>query len=206
MTRSVRPFVATSLFLALSACVPPAQRPGDTLMPAPKRTGAGALAGHDLDAARELDQQGVRAFAAGRYREAIHFFQEARRLGGPASELWNIARCYERLDEPEESARAIESYLAEPSLGTDERSDAQRELERLKTRPSTLIAVTAPAGASVAIDGQPAAGATPISIELAAGSHTVLLKHDGYKPHTVKVDARYGRGVILEIELVKGSK
>src|SRR5258706_16315894 len=101
---SVRPFVVISCRVALS-CIPPAQGQGGRLMPAPKRTGAGALGGSDLDAARELDQQGVRAFAAGRFREAIHFFEEARRLGGPASELWNIARCHERLDEPEESAK-----------------------------------------------------------------------------------------------------
>jgi hypothetical protein len=202
----VRTWIAISLVALACSCATTASRPGDTLMPAPKRTNAGALKGSDLDAARELDQQGVRAFAAGRYREAIHFFEEARRLGGPASELWNIARCHERLDEPEESASAIDAYLAEPSVGADERADAQRELDRLKSRASTLVAVTAPAGATLAVDGQAAAGATPLTIDLAAGTHTVVVKRDGYKPHTTHVEARFGRGVILEIELVKATK
>ncbi len=193
-------------FLAVtaSACVPSSQR-GDTLMPAPKRTDAGAIKGSDLDAARELDQQGVRAFAAGRYREAIRYFNEAWRLGGPPTEIWNIARCHDRLDEPEESAKAIEQYLAIPAVGGDERTDAQRELERLKTRPSILIAVTAPAGAAITVDGQPV-GVTPVSLEVAAGSHTVIFKRDGYAAKTTRVDAHFGRGVILEVELAKGSK
>jgi hypothetical protein len=203
---NVRPLVVPPFAVVLAAlsCIPQ-QRPGDTLMPAPKHVDNGSLKGSDLDAARELDQEGVRAFAAGRYREAIHFFNEARRLGGPATELWNIARCHDRLDEPEESAKAIEAYLAE-TIGTDERTDAQRELERLKMRSSTLVAITAPPGAAVTIDGQPASGATPLSAELPAGSHTVAFKRDGYAPKTVRVDARFGRGVILEIELVKGAK
>jgi hypothetical protein len=200
----VRTILATTILLA-SACAP-SSRPGDTLMAPPKKATATALRGSDLDAARELDQQGVRAFGAGRFREAIHFFEEARRLGGPSSELWNIARCQERLDEPEESAKTIEAYLAEPNLGVDERTEAQRELERLKTRASMLVAVTQPAGATLSIDGRDAAGATPVTIELAAGTHTVVLKRDGYKAHTAHVDARFGRGVILEIELVKGAK
>src|ERR1700736_4580579 len=113
MCRAVLASALSTLFalaaLAAIACVPSQQRPGDTLMPAPRKTEGGSIKGSDLDAARELDQQGVRAFAAGRYREAIHFFYEARRLGGPPTELWNIARCHERLDEGEESAKAIES-------------------------------------------------------------------------------------------------
>ena len=198
--------IASLLLLAstASACVP-TSRPGDTLMPAPKRTDAGAIKGSDLDAARELDQQGVKAFAAGRYREAIRFFQEAWRLGGPPTEIWNIARCHDRLDEPEESAKAIEQYLAIPAVGGDERIEAQRELERLKTRPSMIIAVTAPPGAAISVDGQ-SAGMSPMSLEVAAGAHTVVFKRDGYAPRTAHVDARFGRGVILEIELVKGSK
>ena len=199
--------IALSMLLALaaSACVPSAQRPGDVLMPAPKRMESGAIKGSDLDAARELDQQGVRAFAAGRYREAIRYFNEAWRLGGPPTEIWNIARCHERLDEPEESAKAIEQYLAIPAVGGDERTDAQRELERLKMRPSILIVVTAPAGAAITLDGQPA-GVTPTSLEVAAGAHTVLFKRDGFASKTTRVDAHFGRGVILEVELVKGSK
>lgn len=192
------------LFALTSACV--RQPSSDRLMPAPKRSESQKLGGSDLDAARELDQQGVRAFAGGRYREAIHFFTEARRLGGPPSELWNIARCHERLDEPEESAKAIEAYLASPAIAADERVDAQRELERLKTRPSTIVVVTSPPGATVTVDGQAPLGATPLSVELAAGAHTIVLKRDGFKPHTARLDARFGRGLILEIELAKGTK
>src|ERR1700744_293062 len=54
-----------------------------------------------VDAARELDQQGVRSFRAGRYADAIDYFRAAYRLGGPSSELWNIVRCREGMDDAE---------------------------------------------------------------------------------------------------------
>ncbi len=50
-----------------------------------------AAASEDLERARLLDQQGVRAYKEERYNDAIRFFDEAFRLGGPPSELWNIA-------------------------------------------------------------------------------------------------------------------
>src|SRR5437763_266058 len=49
--------------------------------------------------ARALDQQGVRAYREERYKDAIRYFEEALRLGGPPSERWNIAKCHVRLDE-----------------------------------------------------------------------------------------------------------
>ena len=161
---------------------------------------------HDLDGARALDHQGVLAFQSGRLRDALRLFREARRLGGPATELWNAARCHERLDEPEEAVLAIDEYLAQTSLSQDERAEAERERERLKTRPSLLSAITLPAGASVTLDGQAIVGTTPLLVDVPAGAHTLVVKRDGYQAKTLQFDARYGRGVIVEIELVKGSK
>src|ERR1700712_2107052 len=60
-------------------------------------------ASRDLERARVLDQQGVRAYKEERYNDAIRYFVEARKLGGPSSELWNIAKCHVHLDQPEEA-------------------------------------------------------------------------------------------------------
>src|SRR5258708_4901339 len=75
----------------------------------------------DLERARVLDQQGVRAYKEERYNDAIRYFTEALRLGGPPSELWNIAKCHARLDEPKEASEALEQYLAEPGLSSGDR-------------------------------------------------------------------------------------
>src|SRR5579863_2444078 len=82
-------------------------------------------AGDGLDRARALDQQGVRAFREGRYNDAIRYFEEALRLGGPSSELWNIARCQIKLDDPETASESLQRYLARTDLSPDDRAGAK---------------------------------------------------------------------------------
>src|ERR1700722_7033228 len=107
---------------------------------APRRVGAEpsrpAALPDDLERARTLDQQGVRAFREGRYNDAIRYFEEAFRLGGPSSELWNIARCDVKLDDPEAASVALDSYLAGSDLSPEDRASAKRELDDLRRRPS----------------------------------------------------------------------
>src|ERR1019366_5558773 len=79
----------------------------------------------NLEAARELDQQGVRAFRDGRFSDAIRYFLSAYRLGGPSSELWNVARSRERMDDAETAAGAIEQYLAQRDLTSQDRAEAE---------------------------------------------------------------------------------
>src|SRR5271168_4493569 len=79
----------------------------------------------DLARARVLDQQGVRAYREERYNDAIRYFEEARKLGGPPSEIWNIAKCHVRMDEPEEGAKYIEEYLSQKGLSAADRTGAE---------------------------------------------------------------------------------
>jgi hypothetical protein len=188
-----------------SGCDLPPPRAADPPPAATIEKPPAQVGGKDLDAARELDRHGVVAFESGRYRDAMRLFKEARRLGGPPSELWNVARCHEKLDEAEEAAAVIDEYLKE-TLTPEDRAEAQRERDRLAKRPSVLTAVTVPAGAAVLVDGQPAYGYTPLASEIAAGSHNVTFKRQGYEPKSVTVEAKFGRAVIVEIELVKAGK
>jgi hypothetical protein len=157
----------------------------------------------DIDSARELDQQGVRAFREGRYADAIRYFRAAYRLGGPSSELWNIARSRERMDDAETAASAIEQYLAQRDLSAQDRADAEHELAALRTRVSILTVTTVPAGAVVVIDGKQTLGPTPLSVELHAGPHTLSVHHDGYATETRPLEARFGRAVILSLDLAR---
>jgi hypothetical protein len=188
-----------SALLATVACAPAGTRaadPGD----------AGAIARHgrgDLDAARELDQEGVRAFRDGRFGDAIRYFRAAYRLGGPSSELWNIARCRERMDDAEGAAGAIEQYLAQRDLGAVDRTEAARELDALRARSSTLTITTVPSGAAVTLDGKQAAGPTPLSLEIRPGAHTLSVHRDGYATETRPLEARFGRAVIVSLELAR---
>jgi len=158
-----------------------------------------------VDSARELDQAGVRIFKEGRYADAIRYFRAAYRMGAPSSELWNIARCKERLDDAEGAAQAIDEYLAQRDLSPSDRADAEREVRALRARPSLLTITTNPPGAMVMLDGKPA-GTTPLTVDVASGSHTLAVRHDGYAADSRPLEARFGRAVIVSLDLAREGK
>ncbi len=159
----------------------------------------------DLKRARELDGQGVRAFRDGRFKDAIIFFREAHRNGAPPVELWNIAKCHIKLDEPEEAEDSFHAYLEQPDLTAQDRADATQELGELRARPSTLAIDSDPSGATFTIDGNPSMrGTTPGSIDVPPGSHHVHIAKDKAGVYDVDVDARLGRALIIHAKL--GSK
>jgi hypothetical protein len=159
----------------------------------------------NVDVARDLDQEGVRAFRDGHYGDAIRYFRAARRLGGPSSELWNIARSRERLDDGEGAARALDDYLRQRDLAPQDRAEAQHELQAIRSRPSPLTVTTTPPGAAVSLDGR-AAGPTPLTTEVGPGVHTLAVRLGGYEAQSRAVQARFGRPVIVTLDLARAHK
>ncbi len=159
-----------------------------------------------VEDARELDQEGVRRYRAGHFADAIAYFRAAHDLGGPSSELWNIVRCREGMDDLEGASNAIDEYLALKDVHPQERVDAQREAQALRARASTLTVVTTPTGATVTVDGRTAPGPTPVSLEIRAGMHTVVVRRDGYAPVTQTLEARFGRAVIVTLDLERAHR
>lgn len=175
--------------------------------PAAAQRRGGGRATDDLSRARVLDGEGVKAFQEGRYNDAIRFFEEAHRLGGPPFELWNIAKCHLRLDQPEQAAETIERYLETKDLPADDRKEASEQLEQLRRRPSTLTVSSSPTGATVIVDGKTVdSGTTPLSTTLPPGAHTVTVQLEGHAPYTRQIEARYGRAVIIDAPLGTGDQ
>jgi PEGA domain len=195
-------FLATPACLAAVACSVGVSRVHATSPPESDLQGVLAGARPNVAAARDLDQEGVRSFREGRYSDAIEYFRAAYRLGGPSSELWNIVRSRERLDDPEGACSAIDEYLAQQDLSPQDRAEADREQRTLRTRPSVLTLTTTPAGATVTVDGKETAGPTPVSIEVSPGQHTIAVMHEGYAGETRRLDARFGHAVIVSLDLV----
>jgi len=189
--------------LLVASCVP---RYGEGAVDTAHDAPLSAAAHVSVDAARELDQQGVRSYRAGRYTDAIAYFRAAYQLGGPSSELWNIVRCREGMDDAEGAAAAIDDYLAVSGLLAQDRADAAREAQALRTRPSTLTVTTTPPGASVSVDGKALVGSTPLSVEIHAGSHTIALQRAGYLPAAQSLEAHFGRAVIVTLDLERAAK
>jgi hypothetical protein len=193
--------LATVALMAASAC---AVRPGGETAEIDR--GLLLYARPNVNAARELDHEGVKSFAESRYSDALAYFRAARKLGGPASELWNIARCLERLEDPEGAARALDLYLSQRDLATADRAEAQRESLAIRTRASVLTVTTIPSGATVTIDGQAAIGPTPAAGELRPGSHVLVFRRTGYVTRMLPVEARFGRAVIVALDLEAARK
>ena len=159
----------------------------------------------ELARARVLDQQGVRAYREGRYNDAITYFSEAFKLGGPPSELWNIAKCHLRLDQPQEASDAYERYLMQPGLSASDKAEATEQLEELRRRRSILTVASSPSRATVFLDGKrnEPAGTTPFSVQLTPGTHRVEIEQKGYKSYSQDVDAKFGRAIIVDAQLAQ---
>ena len=156
----------------------------------------------ELARARVLDQQGAKAYADGRYNDAIRYFEESYRLGGPPFELWNIAKCHVRLDQPEQAAEVLERYLATPALPAEERDEATQQLTELRRRPSTVTIASNPTAAAVTLDGHPPEGGkTPTSFVVQPGTHTITLTAPKRAVYTQTFEAKYGRAIILDVPL-----
>jgi hypothetical protein len=188
-------FLAVALLMAAS-CMPPEDRREPDI----------AAARSSVTAARELDQKGVRSYRAGRYTDAIAYFRAAHTLGGPSSELWNIVRCRERMDDLEGASAAVDEYLALKDVLPQDRAEAQREAQTLRTRPSVLTVTTSPVGAAVTVDGKPTPGLTPVSVEIRPGSHALFVRRDGYSPVTQSLEAHFGRAVIVTLDLERAAR
>lgn len=145
----------------------------------------------DLSRARELDALAARAYAAGRAREALLLFTEAYRAGGPSLELWNVARCHERLDEPDDAAEVLERYLTADDLLANDRAEATRELAELRRRSSMVVVDAGHAGAEVFVDGR-RIGVAPLAESVGPGRH--VLRVDGRES---SVDATFGRTILV---------
>jgi hypothetical protein len=148
----------------------------------------------------------VRSFREGHFADAVRYFRAAFERGGPASELWNVARCEEHLDDPEAAVAALERYISRRDLSPADRAGAKRESESLRERPSVITVTTHPPGGSVWIDGERVAGSTPVSVEVPPGGHVVVVRRDGYAATSRAFDARLGRAVIVSLDLAPGDK
>jgi hypothetical protein len=154
----------------------------------------------ELARARFLDQQGVRAFAEGRTRDAMTLFSESYRAGGPPTELWNLARCQLKLEDAEGARRTLETYLDQKNLLEDDRAEGKRLLDEIQHRSSTFVVASTPQGALVTVDGH-VVGMTPYTSTLPPGPHEVKVARDGAGSMSRHLDAHDGRPIVISVDL-----
>ncbi len=82
----------------------------------------------------KLSEEGVNLFHQNRYKEAIERFKKAYSLSPVANLLFNIATCYEKLDDPKSALENYELLVNSDSNDAEAKSAALtkiRELEKL---------------------------------------------------------------------------
>jgi hypothetical protein len=184
-----RSLLAAMIAASLAACIPPTTFASNVKV-------ASSL-GDDVRGARSLDQQGVLAFEAGRYHDALLYFEAAFAHGGPPSERWNAAKCHLRLDEPAQAEAALVEYLSLPGLTAQDRQEATVTLESIRRKSSTLTVLSVPLGLPVVVDGS-SIGVTPVTTSVLPGEHLLVV---GRTPETRQerpLTARYGRAILVE--------
>lgn len=134
-----------------------------SLLLGPALAFAGPPSAEDRDAARKLADKGAELFDAGRFEEAVEYFQKAdQRVHAPTFVL-AIAQAYARggklVEAREQYQRVVDEKLpaAPPASFLEAQATARRELEELSRRIPTLqIVVTGldAGSAKVAVDGK----------------------------------------------------
>ena len=143
------------------------------------------------DRARILFQQGVAAYRAGKYYEAVAIFLDTQRIYPDTQLCFNIARAYENLGNGAAALRYYRDYLRQadrPSDGDDVRERVRRLEQQLAQRGvQQLTVLSRPESATVLLDGKPV-GITPWTGETYPGKHRLALTLDGHAQQEQVID------------------
>jgi tetratricopeptide (TPR) repeat protein len=128
-------------------------------------------------------QEGARAYAEQRYKDAVDLFLEADRIVSSAPLSFNIARAYEKLGDSSGALAFYRDYLRRDP-GAKNAAEVRGFIEALEDKLAQkgvqqLSVRSTPKGATVVIDGEPV-GVTPWTGDVAPGTHRVTLELRGY--------------------------
>jgi len=143
---------------------------------------ATSAAAQEPEEARDLFNEGVVHFDAGRYDDAVTAFRSAYKLNPSWKLLYNIGQCEAALKHYGLAIDAFERYLSEggDEVPIERRDEVLEELERLRKMVGAVM-FEGPDGVTVVVDGFER-GVTPIpaGVLVSAGvPHRFELERDG---------------------------
>lgn len=179
-------------------------------LPAKAETPASANATRaPSERASERYQEGVRAYAAGRYKDAIDSFREADSLAPSAALSYNSALAYDKLLDTASALAHYREYLRRepnaPRAGavTTRIHELEAELARRGVQQMTLH--SDPPGATVVIDDKPL-GVTPWMGTLPPGAHVVELRLPGYADFVQRLTSSREHAVTFDFRLARADE
>ncbi|MGF1467966.1 MAG: PEGA domain-containing protein [Sandaracinaceae bacterium] len=161
----------------------------------------------DAAEARLHDRRARQAFRRGRYSDAIREYFLVQRVAPDNPRVaYNIALCFELLNEPREAFLAYTEYLS--SLDPDDadegrRARAEQSISRLSPRIARVEVESEPSGATIYVDSieSGAYGQSPRLVAVEPGERVIRFELEGYRPGAVTVRAVAGQVVRAEVEL-----
>ena len=154
--------------------------------------------------ARKAFRRATSLFEVGNYDAARVEFEQAHASSGDARVLYNVAVCDKEL---ERYARAISVLESSLKVGGDElpRRYVQRvdqTIDALRPFVTTLAVRTSHEGASIVVDNEPV-GRTPLDgpLFVDVGEHIVRLEKPGFRGDPVRIKARSGQPVTVDLTL-----
>jgi hypothetical protein len=154
--------------------------------------------------AKHKFEEGVRAYAAGKYEAAIQAFQTSYRLRPVPVVLFNLAESYTALDRVDEAMASIGLYLA--GVRADDLNRAQHDRvhrlnSRIRSHAGTLRVLEAPEGSHVKIDGREMSDAVKRPVFLIQGKHHIQVYHENFHGIHRVMWVRPGNSLVLHAAL-----
>lgn len=154
-----------------------------------------ARANNEADEADVAFNLGNKQYAKRQFEPALAQYFLSYRLVPNHNVLFNIAKCFEELKRFDEAYRYYNDYSIDPAVTDADRKGARQAMARLAARVALISVTSDPAGAELYIDRPDlgSRGKTPLTIAFAAGTHTLLVRLDGYHEASAKVQLTRGR-------------
>lgn len=154
--------------------------------------------------ASERFQRGVASFREGDFDAALAEFSRAYKLSPNYRLLYNLAQVQAERHDSLASLKLLEQYLAEAADAIDEerRANVAKMIQELQRHITELRVSSNVSGAELTVDGV-VVGRVPLSdpLQVNAGSHTVRLTKEGYRPASKDISIAGGLVETLPFEL-----
>ena len=152
--------------------------------------------------AQEHVDRATSLFEEGRFEEALKDLAEANELHPMPVYVYNMARCYEELNDIERTVEMFERYLA---VGDDDalKKRAKRAILQLRSASvGTLDLSCTPAGAAFRL-GKALEGTCPYrSSAVPGGLYALSVRAEGHRPHDQQVQVLPGEMTRIGVTLV----
>jgi outer membrane receptor protein involved in Fe transport len=159
------------------------------------------------DLADEADLQfqlGADSYREADYRGALEHFLASNRLVPNRNVGFNIARCYEQLQQYPAAFRYYTQAL-EGEQDPQTRGRVEAAIDKIKSHVAVIRIVTEPPGATVYIDRRDLGprGSSPRTLGLAPGKYKVIAELPNYEPaESAVIEAPLGGETVVSLKLV----